>query len=134
MMASQSGAPALTVCANLVLTAAGGYSTVAVMGRDDIAAEVRELAVVGGTGRFRMATGYVLWRTANSSSGVVSGPDATIELDVYVATGGGGADSSAPVSPVGGSGGSSSAAAAVRVGGWVVSAVLVAVVVGSYVR
>jgi hypothetical protein len=34
MMASQSGAPALTVCANLVLTAAGGYSTVAVMGRD----------------------------------------------------------------------------------------------------
>ncbi|XP_004955308.1 dirigent protein 1 [Setaria italica] len=125
MMTSQSGGAVLTVCANLLLTA-GGYngSTVAVMGRDDIAADVRELAVVGGTGRFRMATGYVLWKT-NS----MNGPDATVELDVYVTTGGGATiDSSTPV-------GGSSSAAAVRVGGWV-SAVFVAVVVavvGSYV-
>ncbi|CAN6222128.1 unnamed protein product [Urochloa humidicola] len=129
MMTSQSGA-VLTVCANLLLTS-GDFngSTIAVMGYDDITAEVRELAVVGGTGKFRMASGYVLWKTAS-----LNGPDATIELDVYVATGGSGAgsiDSSTPVSTIAGS------SAGVRtVGGWVNSyivAVLVAVVVGSYV-
>lgn len=124
MMSSQSGA-VLTVVANLALTA-GGYngSSIAVMGRDDIAADVRELNVVGGTGRFRMATGYVLWRTAS-----MSGPDATIELDVYVTTaapGGGGAtiDASTPVSPVVDAGASASAAAATAtiIEGWVSSA------------
>ncbi|CAN6170517.1 unnamed protein product [Urochloa humidicola] len=130
MMTSQAGA-VLTVCANLLLTS-GDYngSTIAVMGPDDIAKDVRELAVVGGTGRFRMATGYVLWKTAS-----LNGLDATIELDVYVTTGGGSGaiDSSTPISTI--AGGSS---AAVRpVGGWVNSyyivAVLVAAVVGSYV-
>ncbi|CAL5034258.1 unnamed protein product [Urochloa decumbens] len=134
MMTSQASGATLTVCANFLLTS-GDYngSTIAVMGPDDIAKDVRELAVVGGTGRFRMASGYVLWKTAS-----LNGPDATIELDVYVTTGGGSGgaatiDSSTPVSPIGGG----SSAAVRPVGGWVNSylvALLVALVVGrSYV-
>jgi hypothetical protein len=136
MMSSQSGA-VLMVCVNLLLTA-GDYngSTLAVIGRDDVTATTRELSVVGGTGKFRMATGYVMWRT-NSSSG----PDVTVELDVYVAALNGSSTiaADAPVSPIdGGSGGgagggssgkSSSGAATVLPYGWanaVVAAVLVA--------
>lgn len=91
MVSSQSGA-VLMMCVNLLLTT-GDYngSTIAVIGRDDITATVRELSVVGGTGKFRMATGYVLWKM-NS----MNGPDATIELDVY-ATGSGSSGSSSGV-------------------------------------
>ncbi|GJN24252.1 hypothetical protein PR202_gb11983 [Eleusine coracana subsp. coracana] len=80
MLSSQSGA-VLMVTANIVLTS-GEYngSTIAVMGRDDTAADVRELSVVGGTGKFRMASGYVLWKTA-----AFNVPDATVELHVYLA-------------------------------------------------
>ncbi|KAL6647230.1 hypothetical protein ACP70R_014667 [Stipagrostis hirtigluma subsp. patula] len=133
MVSSQSGA-VLMVCGNLLLTA-GDYngSTLAVLGRDDTAAAVRELPIVGGTGKFRMATGYVLWKTTS-----MNGPDATIELDVYVAPANSTTiDAGAPVSPVDGGGSSSggsgsgskasSAAAARVVGGWV-AAVVVAVV------
>uniref|UniRef100_A0A0A9CDQ7 Dirigent protein n=1 Tax=Arundo donax TaxID=35708 RepID=A0A0A9CDQ7_ARUDO len=130
MLSSQSGA-VLMVCANLLLTT-GDYSgsTIAVMGRDDTAADVRELAVVGGTGKFRMANGYVLWKTAS-----MNGPDATFELDVYVTMGNNGTtiDASAPVSPVdgsssGGGSGSKASSGAVRAqGGWV-NACFVAVV------
>ncbi|XP_062188123.1 dirigent protein 1-like [Phragmites australis] len=75
------GAPAMLLSANLVLTDYGAYSgsTVAVMGRNDIMQPVRELAVVGGTGRFRMATGYVLWKTATWR-----GKNAVLELDVFL--------------------------------------------------
>ncbi|KAL6880348.1 hypothetical protein ACP4OV_011913 [Aristida adscensionis] len=123
MMASQSGA-ALMVCANLLLTS-GDYngSTIAVMGRDDTAADVRELAVVGGTGKFRMATGYVLWKTSS-----MNGPDAVIELDVYLGNANGTAVDG------GGSGSTASSGAAAGVRGWVtacVVAVVVAVVVGA---
>ncbi|XP_062187608.1 dirigent protein 1-like [Phragmites australis] len=126
MLSSQSGA-VLMVCGNLLLTS-GDYngSTIAVMGRDDTAADVRELAVVGGTGKFRMASGYVLWKTSS-----MNGPDATVELDLYVST-------SNDTTTIDGDGGSGSKATsgAVRVyaGGWVnacVVAVVVAVV-GSY--
>lgn len=139
IMSSQSGA-VLMMCVNLLFTT-GDYngSTLAVIGRDDIMATTRELSVVGGTGKFRMANGYVLWKT-NSSSGA----DATIELDVYVADINGTTAISAdsPVSPIDGGGGagtsggssgkSSSGAAALRGAlpyGWanvVVAAVLVA--------
>jgi hypothetical protein len=54
-------------------------SSLAVMGRNDIAMPERELAVVGGTGAFRMATGYVLWKTASWR-----GRNAVLELDAYV--------------------------------------------------
>ncbi|XP_062201021.1 dirigent protein 1-like [Phragmites australis] len=54
----------LLVTMNVVLTS-GPYagSSITVVGRDDINAPVRELSVVGGTGEFRMARGYVLWKT-----------------------------------------------------------------------
>ncbi|CAM0905135.1 unnamed protein product [Alopecurus aequalis] len=134
MMSSQSGA-VLMVCVNLLLTT-GDYngSTLAVIGQDDVMATTRELSVVGGTGKFRMATGYVLWKTNSSSGG-----DATIELDVYATTLNGTSTiaADAPVSPIdggGGSGKSSSGAAALRAAlpyGWAnafLAVVLVAMV------
>ncbi|XP_024311050.1 dirigent protein 22-like [Brachypodium distachyon] len=56
-------------------------SSVAIMGRSEVAAAVRELAVVGGTGKFRWARGYALARTC--SLDVVTG-DATVEYNVFV--------------------------------------------------
>uniref|UniRef100_A0A0E0LG57 Dirigent protein n=1 Tax=Oryza punctata TaxID=4537 RepID=A0A0E0LG57_ORYPU len=75
--------PALLFCMNVVLTA-GPYagSTVTILGRDHITEPLRELSVVGGTGAFRMATGYVLWRTASWQFRA----DAVLELDVFVHT------------------------------------------------
>ncbi|RCV42090.1 hypothetical protein SEVIR_9G186700v4 [Setaria viridis] len=72
--------PVLSVAVNLALTG-GAYngSTVAVAGLDDISVGVRELAVVGGTGAFRRATGHVLWRTARMESR----DHMVVELDVY---------------------------------------------------
>ncbi|CAD6227099.1 unnamed protein product [Miscanthus lutarioriparius] len=131
MLASQSGA-ALMVCANLLLTSgAHNGSTLAVMGRDDTGEDVREIPVVGGTGTFRMATGYVLWKTPQG----INGTDATVQLDVYVTTdGNGGGDSSSGGSAGSGGSKSSSGAATARrmTGGWVV-AVVVAVVGSSWV-
>lgn len=72
--------PVLMVSMTVVLTG-GAYngSTIVVMGRDDISAAVRELAVAGGTGVFRKATGHVLWRTAR----LESRDHMVLELDVY---------------------------------------------------
>jgi hypothetical protein len=130
VLSSQSGA-VLMVTGNILFTS-GDYngSTLAVMGRDDTAADVRELPVVGGTGKFRMASGYVLWKTA-----AMNGPDATIELDVYLAAANGSTiDASAPVSPVDGSLGSKSSSGAARItGGWVVGVAAAAVVASWWV-
>nr|CAD1824615.1 unnamed protein product [Ananas comosus var. bracteatus] len=54
---------------------------VSVQGRDPIAAPVRELSVVGGTGQFRMAHGYVLWKTHGVND---TNDEAILELDVYL--------------------------------------------------
>ncbi|XP_066337623.1 dirigent protein 1-like [Miscanthus floridulus] len=72
--------PVLAVSMTVALTG-GAYngSTLAVVGRDDVSAGVRELAVVGGTGAFRSATGHVLWRTARMESR----DHMVLELDVY---------------------------------------------------
>ncbi|KAJ3681619.1 hypothetical protein LUZ60_014192 [Juncus effusus] len=73
--------PALLIVMNIILTS-GEYngSSIAVMGTDYIFAPVRELSVIGGTGQFRMARGYVIWKTFsfNTTSG-----DAVLELDIY---------------------------------------------------
>uniref|UniRef100_A0A0A9AAK3 Dirigent protein n=1 Tax=Arundo donax TaxID=35708 RepID=A0A0A9AAK3_ARUDO len=72
--------PVLMVTMTVALTG-GAYngSTIAVVGRDDVSASVRELAVVGGTGAFRRATGLVLWRTARMESR----DHMVLELDIY---------------------------------------------------
>ncbi|TVU13182.1 hypothetical protein EJB05_40714, partial [Eragrostis curvula] len=78
----QPGAPAMLLTMNMVLTGFEGYqngSMVAVVGWNDVTASVRELAVVGGTGSFRMATGYALLKTISWK-----GVTAVLELDVFV--------------------------------------------------
>ncbi|KAG0530788.1 hypothetical protein BDA96_05G216900 [Sorghum bicolor] len=72
----------LLVTMNVVFSSGGPYagSSVTVGGRDDVRAPVRELSVVGGTGQFRMARGYVLWKTVS----LVPHHNAVLELDVYV--------------------------------------------------
>ncbi|KAM0911991.1 hypothetical protein ACQ4PT_013102 [Festuca glaucescens] len=79
--ASSAGSdPAVLVSMNVLLTSAPyNGSTLAVSGRNAVMAQVRELSVVGGTGRFRMARGYVLMKTASWS-----GNDAVLELDIFV--------------------------------------------------
>ncbi|KAJ4756594.1 Dirigent protein [Rhynchospora pubera] len=79
---SVMNSPTVTWVFNIVLTC-GEYngSTIAIMGRDDIPLPVRELSVVGGSGAFRMARGYVLLKTY--SVDIING-DAELELDVYV--------------------------------------------------
>ncbi|KAL6626400.1 hypothetical protein ACP70R_030126 [Stipagrostis hirtigluma subsp. patula] len=79
--------PVLMVSMTVAL-AGGAYngSTIAVVGRDDVSAAVRELAVVGGTGAFRRATGHVLWRTARMESR----DHMVLELDVYATVPGAG--------------------------------------------
>ncbi|KAK8914058.1 hypothetical protein KSP39_PZI023994 [Platanthera zijinensis] len=56
-------------------------STVAVMGRNQVFATVREMPIVGGSGLFRLARGYVQARTHyfDAKSG-----DAVVEYNCYV--------------------------------------------------
>ncbi|XP_006658207.1 dirigent protein 1-like [Oryza brachyantha] len=72
--------PVLVVSVTVVLTD-GPYkgSSIVIAGRDDVSEEVRELAVVGGTGQLRRATGHVLWTTAKRQSPV----HMVLQLDVY---------------------------------------------------
>lgn len=55
---------ALVMLVNLIFTK-GEYegSTLSIIGRNPIGREVREVPIVGGTGAFRMATGYVITTT-----------------------------------------------------------------------
>jgi hypothetical protein len=84
--------PVLMVSMTVAVTS-GVYngSTIAVVGRDDLSAAVRELAVVGGTGVFRRATGHVLWRTVRMESR----DHMVLQLDAY-ATVPGASPTSAP--------------------------------------
>uniref|UniRef100_A0A0E0FXX6 Dirigent protein n=1 Tax=Oryza nivara TaxID=4536 RepID=A0A0E0FXX6_ORYNI len=73
--------PVVVVTATFKLTH-GPYngSTLVIAGRDEVLAEVRELAVVGGTGKLRRASGHVLWRTVEV---LEAGAHYVLELDVY---------------------------------------------------
>ncbi|TVU13192.1 hypothetical protein EJB05_13680, partial [Eragrostis curvula] len=77
------GPPAVALTMTVVLTGGGALyesgSTVVVVGRNEVTAPVRELAVVGGTGSFRMATGYALLKTVSWK-----GVTAVLELDIFV--------------------------------------------------
>ncbi|CAA7396667.1 unnamed protein product [Spirodela intermedia] len=59
-------------------------STLAILGRNNILSERREMSVVGGTGYFRLAQGFAVGKT--SSMNFTSG-DAVVEYDVYVVHG-----------------------------------------------
>ena len=62
---------------------AGTYngSTVAIMGRNPVFDAVREMAVVGGTGVFRMARGYAQARTHTLD---LNTGDATVDYNLYI--------------------------------------------------
>lgn len=79
--------PVLMVTMTMAFTG-GAYngSSIVVVGPDDVFAAVREVAVVGGTGAFRRATGHVLWRTARMESR----EHMVLELDVYATVPGAG--------------------------------------------
>ncbi|XP_010911804.1 dirigent protein 22 [Elaeis guineensis] len=56
-------------------------STITVMGRNSVFNDVREMPVVGGSGKFRFARGYALARTHTLE--MLTG-NAVVEYDVYV--------------------------------------------------
>ena len=56
-------------------------SSLAIYGRNEVLSQVREMSIVGGTGKFRMARGYVEARTVDS--GAKSG-ETVVEYTVYV--------------------------------------------------
>ncbi|CAL4911361.1 unnamed protein product [Urochloa decumbens] len=62
---------------------AGKYngSTIAIMGRNAAFNAVREMAIVGGTGVFRMARGYAQARTHTLD---IKTGDATVEYNLYI--------------------------------------------------
>ncbi|CAM0908278.1 unnamed protein product [Alopecurus aequalis] len=78
---ASQGDPAMLLAMNVLLADDGPYkgSSLTVIGRNNIVMPERELAVVGGTGVFRMATGYLLWKTASWRGG-----NAVLEMDAYV--------------------------------------------------
>jgi hypothetical protein len=68
---------------NFVFTA-GDYkgSSLSIYGRNEVLSAVREMGIVGGAGKFRMARGYVEARTMDSGN---SG-ETVVEYTVYVKT------------------------------------------------
>ncbi|KAF3329554.1 dirigent protein 21-like protein [Carex littledalei] len=77
--------PTVEIVFNIVLTC-GEYngSTLAIMGRNEIPLPVGELSVIGGTGAFRMARGYLLLKTYSVDTDQKGNINFVVELDVYV--------------------------------------------------
>ncbi|XWS51263.1 hypothetical protein CRYUN_Cryun12cG0161700 [Craigia yunnanensis] len=77
-MSSQENESSLLMTLTYAFTS-GSYndSTFSVLGRNPVMSEVREMPVVGGTGKFRLARGYCLARTYS-----MKGMDAVIGYNV----------------------------------------------------
>lgn len=56
-------------------------SSITVMGRNPVFSKVREMPIVGGSGLFRFARGYVQAKTQRFDP---TNGDATVEYNVYV--------------------------------------------------
>ncbi|XP_062181830.1 dirigent protein 21-like [Phragmites australis] len=81
LFASRSD-PALLLCADMVFTSGKhNGSAVAVLARDAILDDVRELPVIGGTGGFRGAAGYGLLRTHAFNA---STNNAVLRIDMHL--------------------------------------------------
>ncbi|KAM0923057.1 hypothetical protein ACQ4PT_005776 [Festuca glaucescens] len=67
---------------NFVFTA-GDYkgSSLTIYGRNEVLSAVREMSIVGGTGKFRMARGYVQASTVDSGN---NSGETVVEYTVYV--------------------------------------------------
>jgi hypothetical protein len=79
-----TGKDELTLMMNMnFVFQAGKYngSTVAIMGRNPVFNAVREMAIVGGTGVFRMARGYAQARTHTFDLKTL---DAIVEYNLYI--------------------------------------------------
>lgn len=56
-------------------------STLSVHGRSVLASPTREWSIIGGTGRFRMARGYILGKVLTAAPGTL-----VFDLDLYIST------------------------------------------------
>ncbi|KAG8100446.1 hypothetical protein GUJ93_ZPchr0013g36459 [Zizania palustris] len=69
---------------NFVFTAGEhNGSTLTIFGRNEVLSQVREMSIVGGSGKFRMARGYVEARTADSG---LSTGETVVEYTIFVKT------------------------------------------------
>ncbi|CAN6335698.1 unnamed protein product [Urochloa humidicola] len=73
--------PAVAMAMTFVFQGPYNGSSVAIMGRNEVGAHVREMAVVGGTGVFRWARGYAQARTHAFS---LTTGDATVEYNLFI--------------------------------------------------
>ncbi|KAL2320896.1 hypothetical protein Fmac_029865 [Flemingia macrophylla] len=84
LSATQKAGLELEIIMGFVLTFTEGKfngSTLSVLGRNHIISEVREMPIIGGTGAFRFARGFV--RARSIQVDYIKG-DATVEYNVYV--------------------------------------------------
>ncbi|XP_057482936.1 dirigent protein 22-like [Actinidia eriantha] len=79
--ASQQGVGLLMVMNFAFLEGKYNGSTITVLGRNMVFSKLREMSVIGGTGLFRFARGYVEVRTHKFN---ITTGDAVVEYNIYV--------------------------------------------------
>ncbi|PIA25256.1 hypothetical protein AQUCO_12000003v1 [Aquilegia coerulea] len=79
--ASQTDVSLLTVMNFVFTTGKYNGSTISILGRNAVMSQVREMPIIGGSGLFRFARGYVQARTHLFN---INNGDATVEYNVYV--------------------------------------------------
>ncbi|KAF5193223.1 Dirigent protein [Thalictrum thalictroides] len=80
-LASQSEIGLLMVMNFAFMEGKYNGSTISIMGRNTVFSQVREMPIIGGSGLFRFARGYVQARTHMFD---IKTGDATVEYNVYV--------------------------------------------------